>query len=384
MEGKVIDITSAFVGITTDPSEIYRRIAEYGWDVDSLDFKKNGYVAKASNKMKDANKKTQKLEATGNTMETALGNLLKAIEYQYSLSLPFNNRVAAFQDDFTDLIEEIAHEYAGAKFYDKKAAEAWMELAEDCRRRVEIIENEIDIEITDDPLPYKSYSEMAEDIMEKGHFTVSRANASHPIWSIKQVIDFRIAHDILGHAASGGDWTWFGINRAFQAHAPLLTYTAQKALFTEVLGQGAANSYYKAYNPQKITFLKIFDNPDNPEPYHHPVHPSQTTVPGPMAKIPYEKTTASLEGYLDPNHDFVSEALPMENSAYLWHRIKDKDGNMTDPLNTRGLREVIDGVRSNWHELDPASQEQAVANAFRHVLLKPGQTERGRATLSSN
>lgn len=379
MKGKVIDITSAFIGVTTDPSEIMQKIDELGWDVDSLAYNKNGYVAKGSNRTKDDNKNTQKLEAAGNTQATALGKLYENILRWQGASMPYNERVAAYQDNFVDLEEEIAHEYVDAKYYDKKAAEAWMELAEDCRRRVEIIQGEIDIEITDDPLPYKSYSEMAEDIMEKGHFTVSRANASHPIWSVKQVIDFRIAHDILGHAASGGDWTWFGINRAFKAHAPLLTYTAQKALFTEVIGQGAANSYYRSYNPQKIVFLKIFDDPENPEPYHHPVHPSQTTVPGPMAKIPYDKIAANLEGYLDPNHDYASGILPMDNNAYLWHRIKNRDGDMTDPLNSRGLREVIDGVRSNWHELDPASQEQAVANAFRHVLLKPGQTERGRA-----
>lgn len=367
---EVIDITSAFIGVTTPPNEIYQQIAELGWTVDSLDRKKEGYVAKASNEHK------QKAQAIGNTEATALGNLCEEIlRQQKSL---FNARVAAYHDSFVDLQEEIAHEYAGAKYYDKKAAQAWMELAEDCERRVEIIQDEIDIEITDDPLPYKSYSEMAKDITNKGHFLVSRANASHPIWNIKQVLNFRIAHDILGHAASGGDWTWFGINRAFQAHASLLSYPAQKALFTEVLGQGAANSYYRSYNPQKIVFLEIFDDPDNPEPYKHPVHPSQTVVPGPMAKIPYEKA-ASLEGYLDPNHDYSSGLIPEDNNAFLWHRIRDRDGNMTDPLNSRGFSDIIQGIRSNWHELDPASQEQAVANAFRHVLLKPGQTERGRA-----
>lgn len=370
---KVIDITSAFIGVTTPPAELYQRIAEFGWDVDSLDFKKNYYVVKASNEH------GEKVELTGNTEATVLGNLLKYILRMQSMRAPFNERVAAYHDSFVDLQEEIAHEYVDAKYYDKKAAEAWMELAEDCRRRVEIIKDEIDIEITDNPIPYKSYSELAEDITEKGHFFVSRANVSHPIWNTSQVLDFRIAHDILGHAASSGDWTWFGINRAFQAHASLLSYTAQKALFTEVIGQGAANSYYKSYNPQKIVFLKIFDNPDNPEPYHHPVHPSQTVVPGPMAKIPYEKTTSVIDEYLDPNYDYSSGLAPVEQNAYLWHRVRDNNGNMTDPLNSRELDGVIKGIRSNWHELDPASQEQAVANAFRHILLKPGQTERGRA-----
>lgn len=373
MPDRVIDITSAFIGVTTPLADIYQGIISLGWEVDSLDRNKKEWVAKGSNEY------GEKLQMTGNTEATALGNLWQAIQRLQSSRQPYNERVAGFEDSFVDLEEEIAHEYAGAKSYDKKAAEAWMELAEDCRRRVEIIQDEIDIEITDDPLPYKSYSEMAEDITEKGHFFVSRANASHPIWSTKQVIDFRIAHDILGHAASGGDWSWFGINRAFQAHAGLLSYTAQKALFTEIIGQGAANSYYRSYNPQKIVFLKIFDNPDNPEPYHHPTHPSQTVVPGPMAKIPYEKTTATIEDHLDPNDSFVSGVPALDNNAYVWHRIKDKDGNINDPLNSTKLNDFINGVRSNWHQLDPATQEQAVANAFRHVLLKPGQTERGRA-----
>jgi hypothetical protein len=375
-ELNTIDITSAFVGITTPLPDIIAQIQQLGWEVDSINFKNNAFTAVGKSQA------GEKLETTGNTEATAAGNLLAAIQRQQSMRMVFNTRVAAWDDPFIDLQEAVAHEYADAKAYDKKAASAWTELAEDCRRRVEIIQSEIKIEITNNPIPYKSFSEMAEDITEKGHFIVSRANASHPIWSVNQVVDFRIAHDILGHAAAGGDWSWFGINRAFQAHAPLLTYTAQKALFTEVIGQGAFNSYYGSIAPQKIAFLKIFDNPeDGDEPYHHPVHPSQTVIPGGMAKIPVEDNfkEASLDGFVDPNEGYQTGIEPTEDNAYNWHRIKDSQGRMVDPLNSYELQNVVNDIKSDWHKLDESSQEQAVANAFRNSLLKPGKHERAHA-----
>ena len=374
---KFIDVTSAFVGITTPLPEILNEIQNLGWEVDyTSDYKKDGYTVKATSVH------GEKLEATGNTQETAAGNLLHMIQRLHSFRMPMNARAAAWHDSYIDLQEAIAHEYADAKMYDKKAASAWTELAEDCRRRVEIIQNEIEIEITDDPLPYKTFSEMAEDITQKGHFIVSRANASHPLWSINQIVDFRIAHDILGHGASGGDWSWFGINRAFQAHAPLLTYTAQKALFTEVIGQGAFNSYYGSHSQQKIAFLKIFDNPEAPEPYHHPVHPSQTIVPGPMAKIPNDANfdkRSSFDDLLDPNDGYETGVIPADNNAYNWHRIRNADGEMVDPLNSRGLTNMTHGIKSNWHELDDASREQAVNNAFSNAFLKPHKHDRAHA-----
>jgi hypothetical protein len=374
-EYNVIDITSAFVGITTPLPDIVSKIAQLGWEFDGVNFKGDSFVASAKSRTGD------KLEATGNTEGTAAGNLFKDIQRLNTMSMPFNARVAAWDDPFVDLTEAIAHEYADAKSYDKKAASAWTELAEDCRRRVDVIRTEIDIEITDNPIPYKSYSEMAEDIIQKQHFVVSRANASHPIWSISQVIDFRIAHDILGHAASGGDWSWFGINRAFQAHAPLLTYTAQKALFTEVIGQGAFNNYYGSMAPQKIAFLKIFDNPEEgKDPYHHPVHPSQTIIPGAVPSITHEMNKiGSFDNLGDPNEGWQSNILPLDRNAYNWHRVRNADGEMVDPLNSRALFDVAHGIHSDWHNYDEGIQEQAVANAFRNVFLKPGKHERAHA-----
>lgn len=374
-EVKLTDVTSAFIGVTTPTSELYQMINALGWEVNSVDFSKHSFVAKGSSEY------GEKLEATGKTKETALANLLRSIKIHQVTVSPYNERVANYQDSFVDLAEPIAQEYYDIKYYDKKAAQAWMELAEDCRRRVEIIQDEIEIEITDDPTPYMSYSEMAEDILENGHFLVSRANASHPIWSINQVVDFRIAHDILGHAASGGDWSWFGINRAFQAHAALLSYTAQKALFTETVGQAAFNNQFRSYAEPKIAFMKIFDNPDDPEPYKHPVHPSQTVVPKSMTKIPQEELIekyASEENLKDPNEGYKTGIEPSEDNAYVWHRLN-IDGNMVDPLNHRGYRDVVNGIKSNWYELDEASQEQSVANAFRNAFLKPGKDERGHA-----
>jgi hypothetical protein len=374
-EVKLTDVTAGFIGVTTPMPELFDRIQVLGWNVNSLDFSKNAFVAKASDEH------GQKIEAKGNTEATALGNLLQQIERFKSMMAPYTARVAAYGESFVDLAEEIAQEYCDIKSYDKKAAQAWMELAEDCRRRVEIIQNEIDIEITDNPMPYKNYSEMAEDILENGKFTVSRANASHPIWSINQVVDFRIAHDILGHAASGGDWSWFGINRAFEAHANLLSYTAQKALFTETVGQGAFHYYYGSYSTPKIAFLTIFDHPDNPKPYKNAVHPSQTIVPKAMAKIPQDQLIekfGSIESVTDPNDGYETGIEPLDNNAYAWHRTN-VDGQMVDPLHGRGYQDVVKGISSNWHKLDEASQEQAVANAFRNAFLKPGKSERGHA-----
>jgi hypothetical protein len=45
-EPKVIDITSAFVGITTPLPEILNQIQSLGWEINSLNFQKNTFIIK--------------------------------------------------------------------------------------------------------------------------------------------------------------------------------------------------------------------------------------------------------------------------------------------------------------------------------------------------
>lgn len=374
------DVTSGFLGVTTPVRDLYDEIHKRGWTVDGLDIKDGQYVAAGKNPHGES------LEKTGPTDATALGNLLVAILRQETARWPAH--LGTWQTTFEDQLQEVAQAYAEAKIYDPKAAVAWQELAQDSLHRAEVLSDQLRVELTDDPHPYQSINEMAEDVMKKRHILVTRAQASHPVWSVDQVVAFRLAHDVLGHIVGGGDWGWHGSNLAFAAHAPLLSENAQKALFTETLGQVAYASVYRSLGPQKIVFLdeqleKVQQTENGPG--HHGVHPSQSLAPAAIPSILEETapqkqsrlsnqpqrrkgTTFPTSSAFDPNHAWESGIAPLPDNAFLWQR--DPVSGL-DPLDYSGLKEGASQLDSRWHTRDPASQQQAIANAFRATLAAP-------------
>lgn len=357
------DVTSAFVGITAPLRELYDEIHQRGWTVNKVDVKDNQYVATIKNPYGET------IEKTGPNPETAVGHTLMALMRHETIR--YQGHFGAWDHSWADQLPDIAKAYAEAPIYDPKAAGAWKELGHDCESRAQAIANQIHVEPTADPHPYEDLSDMAKDVQEKKHIYVTKANAAHPVWSTDQVLAYRLVHDVLGHVAAGGDYDWTGENKATAAHMPLLSPEAQKALFTESIGQSAYNSLYRAVGPQKISFLDGFmDEPQSSEGAgHSPVHPSQSVVPGAVPVVPTEKESSTT---LDPNHGWESGIQPLEDNAFLWQR----EGTGKDPLDAQGLRDAASKLGTDWYHYtrpdgtpDLDTQKQAVVNSLRAVLL---------------
>lgn len=381
-----INVTSAFQGITTPLRELYDEIHQRGWDVQKVDVNGEGfYEATVKNPYGET------IAKIGPDPNTAVGHCLVGIMRQETMRYP---RTAAWTATWEHERPEIAQAYADAPVYDPKAAGAWKELGEDSQRRAEAIANQIHVEFTHDPYPYQDVNEMADDIRNKKHVTISKANLSHPLWSSDQALAYRLVHDVLGHASVGGDWGWHGENGATSAHMPLVSPNAQKALFTEAIGQAAHNSYFRQMAPQKIVFLddyltKVQERENAAG--HSGTHPSQSLVPTGIPSIESEsdgKSARKVAGSpplqkIDPNDGWASGIEPLPDNAYLWQ--KEPDG--VDPLDHAGVRDQAYKLDRGWFGLqdhegmpDLESHRQAVANAFRSVLLEPRQTPRWAAT----
>lgn len=373
-----VDVTSAFQGITTPPRELYDEIHGRGWEVSKVDVNGDGlYEATVKNPYNES------IAKVGPDPSTALGHCLVGIMRLEMMRQP---RLAAWTQTWETERPQIAEAYAEAPTYDPKAAGAWKELGEDSQRRAEAIANQLHVEFTHDPYPYKTVNDLQDDIRNKQHVMVSKANLSHPLWSSDQALAYRLTHDVLGHAAVGGDWGWHGENGATAAHMPLLTPNAQKALFTESIGQAAHNSFYRNIAPQKVTYLDDFltkiQERENAAGAHG-LHPSQTLIPSGIPSIE-DKESSALPQQLDPNDGWQSGVEPLPDNAYLWQ--KEPDSSL-DPLDHQGIRDQAYKMDRGWFGLenhdgtpDMESQRQAVANAFRSVLLEPRQTPRWAAT----
>lgn len=377
-EDKGFDVTSAFKGVTNPAPELLEDIQSRGWEP-SVDFKNGTYLAKGKSPNGEI------IEKTGPTPQTALGHLLIAV-MRREYSRASHVVLSQWKHNWTDQLEPIAKAYAAAPIYDPNAAPAWQELAQDSMRRAEEIGKHIKIDVVDDPEPYKSHKEMLDDIHNNKHFYVSRAHSEHPVWSTDQNVAFRICHDVLGHAVAGGDFGWAGENAACGAHFPLLSPAAQKALFTECIGQTAYGSHYRDFGPQKVAFLDDFIEPAQAKensPYHQGVHPSQTVIPTQAPTIPeseevglpWESVPPHMEGWgmraltkvasgllNDPNKAWKSNIPALPDAGYLWHG---------DPINSHGVLDTTHKLHSNWRHHDHSERRQAVANAFRSAVLIP-------------
>lgn len=402
----LIDVRSTFQGISTPLNELYQQVEATGWQVKKVGWstKFNSYLAVGQNPY------GEQVEKTGNTPETAIANILIAVTRKNNIRTTAQWKVGMWKTMFTDQLQPIAEAYAQAAVYEPKAAAAFKELADDSTRRANVLRQQLTIEVTDNPEPYANAQEMAEDIHKRKHFVVSRAHSEHPIWTPEQNVDFRIVHDVLGHAVSGGDFGWQGENLACAAHFPLLSATAQGALFCECIAQTAYAAYYRSFGPQKVALFPQFYEPaqqaEGVGPSFQGVHPSQTTAPVAMPSVapspstglpkdnippheypqieglglsPFPQTGylpstglhfgAFSENLADPNSGWSSGIEPMEPNAYLHHG---------DPMEGQSVMDNARLIDTEWSELkdgegkpDYERMKLAIVNAFRAVLLSP-------------
>lgn len=367
-------INAAFRGFTAPVKDLLDSIHSLGWTVDKVDLKGDEYRASAKNDKGD------KLEAIGPTDNAALGHLLMNITRHDASE--HRAKISKWERTWDDQIEVVAQAYAEAPVYDPKAVSAWKELSDDSKRRAEAIAKEIEIEMVVDPAPYRSIDEMIADVRDKSKIKISTASTEHPLWSSEEVLNFRLVHNVIGHCTAGGDWGWRGENLATAAHMSVLDPIAQKALFTETIGRSAFTSYY-GVSVQKIAILdELIEDAQEKEnvPGWGGTHPSQTVIPG---KIPVVEKESSIKYASDPNDGWKSHVDPLPTNAYLWTR--DIEGR--DPLNLPQLRDYARSLDSRWTSLvnadgtpDIDSQRQAVANAFRAILLAPRKSFRDTVT----
>jgi hypothetical protein len=126
---------------------------------------------------------------------------------------------------------------------------AYRALARECKQLASELDSKLKIGIVDIE-PYSTADIMFKDIAD-GRFWVSSRNCSHPIFSFAENIDFRIVHDVMGHYPSGGQFDWPGELLACQEHATHLSDLAQRALFSDCIGQTAYALTYGHFGPQK-------------------------------------------------------------------------------------------------------------------------------------
>lgn len=152
-------------------------------------------------------------------------------------------------------IEDVAAGYDALPKYDPKAVHAWKQLADESKEHADYIRQHLNVTETDNPEPYDNSEDMIRDIRNNRNFIVSTANSEHPIWTPEQNVDFRIVHDVFGHAATEGDFDWHGENNACSTHFALSSPHSQKALATECLGQTGYAIHRGNFTDQKVGFI---------------------------------------------------------------------------------------------------------------------------------
>lgn len=243
--------------------ELLARLQAIGWTLEGIDepTKTTGlYVAKAKG---PDGKKSVALD--GATPEIALTKVLSFAQ-RHNLIRAYaslRQKIAIWQTPWANQMIDIARAYAEAPAYDKKAVPAWMALAQENAMQAQVLRNQLNVRVTDDPNPYPNPQAMMHDVHHKQNLIVSRANALHPLWGEDDVINHRIVHNALAHAQMGAGYTWPEEVKAVEHHMAHISPLARRALFTEELAQ-AANRHLNGsheYGPQKIALLPEFLDP---------------------------------------------------------------------------------------------------------------------------
>lgn len=376
-------------------SELYSQLQALGWSLKNITMKNGLFVAKGIGPAE------QEAERIGQDSEGALAALLLYAQRSNAVRrMAATEKFAAWHSNWLDQAKEIAHAYSKAPVFDEKAVPAWRALAAESKMQADAIRQQLKVEVTDEPDPYKDAEEMTHDIHHNKAYRVSRSNSNHPLWSQEDNINFRIVHDVLGHAQSGGDFGWVGENHATAAHMPLISPLAREALFTERIGKAAYDRQHHGYGPQKIALLSEFLHPAQEKEGEHVFVPHGGL---PALKAPNENASAEMqtpESQPEPGQSFspamvgihgdgsssvmrpmqarvaklVSDDLLEDPNAGWSPPIRTpsvRAGSPSDYLDTSGLIDNAAKIDTEWWEKDQPTQNKAIMNAFRVAILSP-------------
>lgn len=102
------------------------------------------------------------------------------------------------------------------------------------------------VEVTNEN-PYEHPRDMHNDVINNRRLRVlsTRATGGHTLWSDAQNDRFRAVHDMIGHLATGRDFTSHGEEAAYESHAATMPKGALRALAAETRAQNA----YMVHDP---------------------------------------------------------------------------------------------------------------------------------------
>jgi len=370
-------------------SDLLEKLAQLGWTLSKVDFKQGIYVAKGDGPG------GQKIERSGNSPQMAIAALIHfAVRANGVRQYAARRIYAAWSSDWLNQSEEIAQAYADMPDFDEKAVPAWKALAAESKIQADAIKRQIHVEVVPDPEPYQDAKTMCEDVHQNRHFFVSNANSDHPVWTVDDNVNFRIVHDVLGHCQAGAaPFSWVGENLACGAHFPLVSPLAREALMVECIAQTAYFKHYKGFGNQKVGLLSEYLHPVQDQEGEHvfvphggtpqlQAQPQDATAPNtqgagqwvapaqydPAAQMQPNLVSSSEQPSIDPNAGWEPALLPGEAQPTINSQPGDEGRDYIGKMATVLNAQKID---TEWWDKEPATQDQAIMNAFRVALLSP-------------
>jgi len=344
--------------VAHDYTELTARLNAAGWQLISLKEKGAGFVATGQGADGD------KADRLGSTPKMALANLVMFAERRGRM----RTYRSSWGTDWLDHHEQIADAYRKLPLFDHKAVPAWRALADESRAQADEIRRQIQvIPITkhnadqygvDAHSPYTSPEELRKDVRDRKRLLVSTENVDHPVWSPQDVVNFRVTHNVLGVGQSNTpDYSWRGSNMAFQSHAPFLSPEARKALFSEIIGQGAHHEHFRSFSPPRVAVMSDWLAPAEAAEGHHAVSVTPTPVPAAGdPQLPGQWREAShFEVGDDGRPRFVPTDCPdCDGVTALCPNCRHKQPPVPDTMPFRS---------DDWVEARPGEAEEMVRNA---------------------
>lgn len=107
------------------------------------------------------------------------------------------------------------------------------------RREIDIQFNALPVNVEFvDVDAYKTSSEMFTDIRENNTLKIWSGGAPHELMA-ESNLKFRAVHDFFGHYVGQNNFTFDGETKAYFQHSKMFSPLANKALFTETVGQNS-------------------------------------------------------------------------------------------------------------------------------------------------